>query len=54
MEHASAFLNLFLPDTYMTNDCVSITKTLVMGVKLMADRYKENNHIKSKGQCKDK
>ena len=38
----------------MTNDCVSITKTLVMGVKLMTDRYKENNHIKSKGQCKDK
>ena len=22
-----------------TNDCVSVTKTLVMGVKLMADRY---------------
>ena len=34
MEHASAFLNLFLPDTYMTNDCVSITKTLVMGEKI--------------------
>ena len=23
----------------MTNDCVSITKTLVKGVKLMTDRY---------------
>ena len=41
MEHASAFLNLFLPDTYMTNDCVSITQTLVMGVKLMTSRYKK-------------
>ena len=38
----------------MTNDCVSITKTLVKRVKLMADRYKENTHIKSKGKCKDK
>ena len=38
----------------MTNDCVSMTKTLVVGVKLMTDRYKENTHIKSKGQCKDK
>ena len=43
----------------MTNDYVldlseltevSITKTLVKGVKLMTDRYKK----KSKGQCKDK
>ena len=25
----------------MTNDCVSITKTLVKGVKLMTDRYKK-------------
>ena len=38
----------------MTNDCVSITEILVMAVKLMTDRYKKNNHIKSKGQCKDK
>ena len=37
----------------MTNDCVSITKTLVMGVKLMTGRYKKT-HIKSKDQCKDK
>ena len=36
----------------MTNDCVSIIKTLVKGVKLMADRY--NTHIKSKRQWKDK
>ena len=39
MEHVSAFLNLLLPDTYMTNDCVSITQTLVMGVKLMTGTY---------------
>ena len=32
----------------------ALTKTLVMEVKLMADRYKQNTHIKSKGQCKDK
>ena len=38
----------------MTNDCVSITKTLVKGVKLMTDRHKKNTHIKSTGQCKDK
>ena len=25
----------------MTNDCVSITETLVMAVKLMTDRYKK-------------
>ena len=25
----------------MTNDCVSITKTLIMGVKLMTWRYKK-------------
>ena len=36
----------------MTNDCVSVTKTLTMGVKLMTERYKK--YIKSKGQCKDK
>ena len=35
------FLNLFLPDTYMINDCVSITKILMMGVKLMTGRYKK-------------
>ena len=28
----------------MTNDCVSITKTLMMGVKLMAERYKKHSH----------
>ena len=37
----------------MTNDCVSVTKTLMMGVKLMTEVQK-NTHIKSKGQCKDK
>ena len=26
----------------------------MMGVKLMAERYEKNTHIKSKGQCKDK
>ena len=35
----------------MTNDCVSITKTLVKGVKLMTDKYK-NTHIKSEGHAK--
>ena len=25
----------------MTNDCVSITKTVMMGVKLMSERYKQ-------------
>ena len=34
----------------MTNDCVSITKTLMMGLKLMTEKYTH----KSKGQCKDK
>ena len=38
----------------MTNDCVSITKTLMMEVKVMTERYKKNTRIKSKGQCKDK
>ena len=33
----------------MINDCVSITKILMMGVKLMTGRYKKNTHIKSKG-----
>ena len=28
----------------MTNDFVSITKTLMMGVKLMAERYKKHSH----------
>ena len=37
----------------MTNDCVSITKTLVKGVKLTTDRYKKNAHIKSKGRKKN-
>ena len=49
MEHAIVFLNLFLPDTYMVNDCVSITKIMMMGVKLMTGRFKKNTHIKSKG-----
>ena len=35
----------------MTNDRASITKTLMVGVKLMADTKK---YIKIKGQCKDK
>ena len=38
----------------MTNGCVSIDKTLVMGAKLMTGSYKKNTHIKSKGQFKDK
>ena len=42
----------------MINDCVSITKTLMMGVKLITKRYKKyihtDIHIKGKGQCKDK
>ena len=47
----------------MTNDCVldlseltsvSITKTLVMGEKLITNRYKKNGNIKSKGPYKDK
>ena len=37
----------------MTNGCVSIDKTLVMGAKLMTGSY-INTHIKSKGQFKDK
>ena len=37
----------------MTNDCVSVTKILMMGVKLVTEVQK-NTHIKSKGQCKDK
>ena len=35
----------------MTNDCVSITKILVKGIKLMTDRRKKNTHIKSKGHA---
>ena len=38
----------------MTNDCVSITKTLMMGVKLMTERYKKNTYIKSKRPCQCK
>ena len=38
----------------MINDCVSITKTLMMGVKLITQRYKKNTHIKNKDQYKDK
>ena len=36
----------------MTNDCVSVTKTLVKRAKLMTDRYKK--YIKSKRHWKDK
>ena len=37
----------------MTNDCVSITKTLVMGgVKLMTDRYKKRFTQKVKVSAK--
>ena len=32
----------------MTSDGVSIIKILMMGVKLMTERYKKNTHIKSK------
>ena len=39
----------------MVIDCVSITKTLMMGVKLMREReVRKDTHIKSKGQFKDK
>ena len=38
----------------MTNDCVSVAKTLMMGVKLMTQRYKKIVTKKSKGQFKDK
>ena len=45
---------LFHKTWNMTNDCVSVTKTLMMGVKLMTERCKKNTHIKCKGQFKDK
>ena len=32
--------------TNITNDCVSITTTLVMGVKLMTDKYKKIHTLK--------
>ena len=32
----------------------SVIKALMMGVKLIPERYKKNTHIKNKGQCKDK
>ena len=38
----------------MTNDCVSITKALMMEVKLITENYKKNTGIKGKVQCKDK
>ena len=47
-------LFLFHKTQNMTNDCVSVTKTLMMRVKLMTERYKKNTHLKSKGQCKDR
>ena len=37
----------------MTNDCVSITKALMMEVKLITENYKKNTGIKGKVQCKD-
>ena len=37
----------------MTNDCVSITKTLMLGIKVTIKRYKKNARIKSKSQCKE-
>ena len=46
-------LFLFHKTYNMTNDCVSVTKTLLMGVKSMKERYKKITHTKSKGQCKD-
>ena len=46
-------LFLFHKASNMTNDCVFVTKTLMMGVKLITEKYK-NTHIKSKDQCKDK
>ena len=45
---------LFHKACNMTNDCVSATKILMRGVKLMTERYKKNTYIKSKGECKDK
>ena len=42
IEHVSSFLIFFYQiDISMTNDCVPITKTLMMGVKLMTERYKK-------------
>ena len=38
----------------MTNHCVSVTKTLIMGVKVMTEEYTKNVRIKSKDQRKDK
>ena len=34
-------LFLFHKACNMTNDCVSVTKTFTMGVKLMTERYKK-------------
>ena len=36
----------------MTNDCVSVTKTLMMGVKLMTERYKKVLTLKVKVSAK--
>ena len=38
----------------MTNHCVSVTKTLIVGVKVMTEEYTKNVRIKSKDQRKDK
>ena len=45
---------LFCKAWKITNDCVSASKILTMGVKLMTERYKKNTYMKSKGECKDK
>ena len=43
IEHTIVFFSICFYQVHinMTNDCVSITKTLVMGVKLMTGRYKK-------------
>ena len=52
-KHAISFPNLFYQiHINMTNDCVSITKTLMMGVKLMRERpvsyfFLHNNDCKT-------
>ena len=47
-------LFLFHKAWNMTNNCASVTKTLMIDVKLMTERYKKNTHEKSKDQFKDK
>ena len=31
----------------MATDCVSVTENLIMGVKVMIEKYKKNTHIKA-------